>query len=187
MDSNLTPPIQGRKTRLVPFADHHLANPAYLAWLRDHEVVRTLNLPSYLIAPIPFAEVESYCRRLMSSETDRFFAIELDAGQDFIGTLKVGAINRYAGTADIGIMIGRRDLWGQGLAYDAISAVCNRLFRVEGFRRLTAGAMEINPRMIRVFEKLGFKREGCFRRQDRLGDDYFDHIHLGCLAPEFVG
>lgn len=179
--------IDGKMVRLAPFSLRHRDDPAYLGWLRDREVIRTLNLPGYMAKPVSQEEVQAYCDRVMASETERFFAIERKAEGDFIGTLKVGSINRYAATADIGIMIGRRDLWGRGLAHDAIAAICRRLFRAEDFRRLTAGAMAINPGMIRAFEKLGFQREGCFRQHDRLGDDYIDHIHLGCMAEEFVG
>ncbi len=184
---NPTSVIEGSSVRLVPFAARHRDDPAYLGWLRDHDVIRTLKLPGYMAKPVSLAEVQGYCDRVMASATDRFFAIERKAEGDFIGTLKIGSINNHTSTADIGIMIGRRDLWGRGLAQDAIAAICRRLFRSEGFRRLTAGAMAINPGMIRVFEKLGFQREGCFRAHDRLGNEYIDHIHLGCLAEEFAG
>ena len=178
--------LKGARVRLVPFSRRHLEDPNYLGWLRDHEVVRTLNLPQYLEAPISFSAVEDYCRKIMQSPTDRFYAIERNEPGDFIGTLKVGTINTYAGTADIGIMIGRRDLWARGLATDAVAVACRYLFAIDGMRRLTAGMMANNPAMIRVFEKLGFQREGCFRLHDRVDDDYVDHIHLACFKDEFV-
>jgi len=180
-------PLSGEKIRLAPFSRQHLQDPAYIGWLRDAAVVRTLNLPSYLEKPVSFAEISAYCERVMSSATDQFYAIELHAPALFAGTLKVAGYNAYTATADIGIMIGRRDLWGQGLASDAVRTICRDLFGRQGLRRLTAGSMAINAGMIRVFEKLGFRREGCFRRHDRLGDEYIDHIHLGCFADEFVG
>lgn len=179
--------VSGERTYLEPFSENHLADATYLGWLRDHEVVSTLNLPRYLETPVPYEEVAEYCRNLMRSPGDLFFAIHLAGNGDFIGTAKAGHINHYAGTADIGIMLGRKDLWGQGLATDALAALCHHLFADTGLRRLTAGVMAINPAMICVFEKLGFRREGVFREQDRLGNDYIDHIHLGCLESEFAG
>jgi [ribosomal protein S5]-alanine N-acetyltransferase len=178
--------LQGRLCRLEPFTEHHLANPEYLAWLRDAEVVQTLNLPSYLEKPVSFEEVEHYCDALLESQNDLFFAIHPPDDGGFIGTAKAGHINWFSGTADIGIMIGRKDAWGQGMASDALAILCTYLFADTGLRRLTAGVMATNPAMIRVFEKLGFQREGIFRQQDRLGDEYIDHIHLGCLKDEFT-
>lgn len=187
MDSDLRPArLEGRLCWLEPFGEAHLRDPDYLAWLRDYEVIRTLNLPSYW-EPVPFAEVERYCRALMASANDRFFALHDKADGRFVGTLRAGHIDWLARTADIGVMIGRRERWGRGLAKDAIAALCRWLFDDVGLRRLTAGAMAINPAMIRVFERLGFRREGVMRQHDRLREGGFcDHVYLGCFRDEFM-
>lgn len=187
MDGAMTGPLRldGARVVLREFGHGHMRDPAYRGWLRDPDVVGTLNLPAYLAAPVSVAEIESYCARVMASPTDLFLAIH--DGEVFVGTIKAGGIDRYAGHADIGIMIGRKDRWGQGLATDAIATLCRHLFEAEGLRRLTAGSMATNPGMIRVFEKLGFRREGVFREQDRVSEtEYCDHIHLGCLRGEFT-
>jgi RimJ/RimL family protein N-acetyltransferase len=181
------PIIDAGRLRLVPFGPDHLADPAYVGWLHDARVVAPLNLPRYLAGEVSEAEISEYCQRLIQNDDVWFFAIVMAESQRFIGSLKAGPINRYTGTADLGIMIGATDLWGQGFAQDALFALAHRLMNGEGLRRLTAGAMANNPAMIKVFEKLGFKREGVFRGQDRQGDAYIDHIHLGCLAGELRG
>ena len=178
--------LEGRLASLVSFAKRHLEDPAYLGWLQDGEVVRTLNLPRYVDSPVTFKEVAAYVDAVNASENDLFLALHLTDDDTFVGTVKAGRIDWHAGTADIGIMIGRKDLWGRRIATDALATLCRHLFEVVGLRRLTAGVMATNPAMIKVFEKLGFQREGVFREQDRLGDDYIDHVHLGCLKPEFL-
>ncbi len=179
-------PLRGQQIALLPFEEVHLRDPQYLTWLRDRDVVRPLNLPAYYNNQVSFAELEAYCQRLWQSATDYFYAIEwLPAGR-FIGTAKLGMIDTYANTADVGIMIGARDAWGRGLATDVIATRCQNAFGQLGSRRLTAGAMAINPARIRVFEKLGFRREGCARQHDRVDDQYVDHIQLGCMRQEFV-
>ena len=177
------PTLVGRSVRLVPFSEAHLADPSYLGWLRDIDVVGTLNLPKYVSGEVTEAEIADYCRRLIASPDIFYFAIIVD-GVGFSGTAKAGPIDRYAGTADVGIMIGRKDLWGRGLASETIGLIAQHLFEAVGLRKLTAGSMASNPAMVRVFEKLGFRQEGVFRAQDRVGDDYVDHIHLGCFRDE---
>lgn len=179
------PELAGDTFILTPFAERHLQDPQYVSWLRDPAVVETLNLPRYLSGAVTQDEIRKYCRHQMAAETVWFYAIELAEGHGFVGTLKIGSINLYAGHADLGIMVGRRDLWGSGIASRTLSRVAEHLFSDLGLRRLTAGAMATNPAMIRVFEKLGFQREGTFREHDRIGDRYVDHIHLGCLRQEF--
>ncbi len=175
--------LEGRVSRLLPFTAAQRDDPAYLGWLNDHEVVKTLNLPDYL-APVPYAKAAAYCDAMMASEHDLFLALHLRSDDRFVGTLKAGHIDWHAGTADIGILIGERAVWGQGLAADSIHVLARHLFGTVGLRKLTAGSMANNPAMLRVFEKLGFAREGVFRAQDRLGDAFFDHVHFGCFADE---
>lgn len=178
--------LTGSVIRLVTFQDRHLHDENYLGWLHDYDVVKTINKRDYL-RPVSFAEVERYCTQLMESPTDRFFAIHHARDDAFIGTLRVSKIDRETRTADVGILIGNKSYWGRGVATDAISTIGVYLFDRLGMRKLTAGLMGINLAMLRVFEKVGFQREGVFREQDLFEDRYVDHIHLGCFRQEFRG
>lgn len=184
--NRMRPELLGAKTKLVVFSECHVEDPAYLSWLHDVDVVRTIGRPDYVLKPVELSEVQAYVEAVSSSENDLFMAMHLRETGQFVGTVKAGHIDWYSGTADIGIMIGVREQWGQGLGTDSLSALCGYLFDEIGLRRLTAGVMAINPAMVRVFEKLGFRIEGKSRQHDRLGDDYIDHIELGCLRSEFL-
>ena len=176
--------LEGERTCLVSFSEAHRDDPAYLNWLRDPDVVRTLYLPDYLAGPVPYKDVKTYCDRMIRSETDLFLALIDKTDDRFVGTLKAGHTNWYAGVSDIGIMVGDKDTWGKGFAQDAIFTLCHYLFQTVGLRKLTSGAMSINPAMIKVFEKLGFQREALLRAQDRTEDGYCDHVHFGCFPDE---
>ena len=178
--------LAGKLATLVPFTESHGRGANYASWLRNPEIVKTLNLPSYLESPISEDDVRDYYCNMISSPTDFFFAVLLNENGRFIGTAKAGHIDFFAGHADIGVMIGEKSLWGMGIATDCLRALARYMFGEIDLRRLTAGVMASNPSMVRVFEKLGFQQEGCFREQDRLGDLYIDHIHLGCLKKEFI-
>ena len=178
--------LAGKLATLVPFTETYGKDAVYLGWLRNPDIVKSLNLPSYLEAAVSADVVQNYYRTIISSPTDFFFAVLLNKNDRFIGTAKAGHIDFYAGHADIGVMIGEKSLWGLGIATDCLRALARYMFDEIGLRRLTAGVMANNPSMVGVFEKLGFQKEGCFREQDRLGDLYIDHIHLGCLKKEFI-
>ena len=193
MDRNLKPAdllrppglrISGRIAHAVPFSEQHLRDPAYLSWLHDPEVVRTIGRADYVAAPVPFGEVKTYCKQLMSSDKDLFLALYHTADNRFVGTLKAGHIDWDRGMADIGIMIGEKDYWGRGLATDAIGALSLHLFDALGLRRLTAGAMSVNSAMVKAFEKLGYRREGVLRSQTRHEGGLCDHVLLGCFRNE---
>jgi len=176
--------LAGSRARCVRFSMRHLEAPDYAAWLNDPTVVRTLNLPSYR-GGVSFETLRDYCEGLMASPNDLYLAIHDRADDAFVGTAKAGHISWHAGTADIGIMIGRRDRWGRGLGGDAVSILCAHLFENVGLRKLTAGAMAINPAVVRLFENLGFRREAVLRRQDAVDDGYCDHLLFGVFRDEF--
>lgn len=176
--------LQGKQVWLQPFTVAHIDAPAYYAWLTDYEVIKTINRADYL-TPVRIEEVRRYCEAVMASPKDIFFAIHLASDDRFVGTLRVGGLNWRAGTADIGILVGDRTVWGRGVATDAIRIVGNYLFNSLGLRKLTAGLMAVNPSMLKVFARLGFREEGVLRQQDRYEGGYCDHIYLGCFKDEF--
>ncbi|MDJ0949930.1 MAG: GNAT family protein [Alphaproteobacteria bacterium] len=178
--------IDGQVSYLEPFAERHLVAPAYLGWLHDYEVIKTLNLLDYVESPPSLEAVRRYCEGLWASRNDMLFALHDRSDDAFVGTVRVGHIDWRAKTGDIGIMIGARERWGRGLATDAIGALARYLFDDVCLRKLTAGAMANNPAMLRTFERLGFRREGVLRRHDLFEGDYVDHVYFGCFENELV-
>jgi CMP-N,N'-diacetyllegionaminic acid synthase len=176
--------IQGGKIYLKEFSEDNLYDPRYIQWLRDIDVVKTIGRPEYL-KPIPLLEVEKYVRGLFSSKNDYFFAIYLKGNDEFIGTLKIGSIDWYSKTADIGIMIGNKNYWGKGISKDAVAAACDYAFRKLKMRRLTGGCLSVNVAMGKCFERTGFKKEGVHRNQVPFESDYVDHSIYGMFKEEF--
>jgi len=177
--------LEGTLSSLMTFTNRHLHDAAYLAWLRDYEVVKTLNRPEYL-TPIPFEPVREYCEALMRSPRDIYLAIHHGLDRRFIGTVRAARIDPEARTADIGILVGDKSYWGRGIATDSVRTLARYLFDALGLRKVTAGLMSTNPAMLRVFTKLGFQEEGRFRQQDCFEGRYVDHLHLGCFRNELA-
>lgn len=176
--------LRGKKVTLVPFSEENIESPEYFDWLTDYEVVKTINRLDYIM-PVSREAVREYCRSVLASKSDIFFAIRLCGDDRFVGTLRVAQMNWRSQTAEIGIMVGDRNVWGQGVATDAIRIAGTYLFRNLGLRKLTAGLMAVNEPMRRVFLALGFQEEGRLRLQDRYEETYCDHIYLGCFKDEF--
>lgn len=176
--------LEGKISYTVPFDTQHLNNEKYFNWLQDYEVIKSINRLDYVV-PVRFASVKEYCEKVMNSNADIFFAIYYKKDNEFIGTLRVNSINWYTRSADIGILIGNKKYWGRGVATDSIFVVSKYLFDILGLRKLTAGLMDINPAMQKVFEKIGFQVEGRLRQKDYFEGNYVDHILMGCFKDEF--
>lgn len=72
------------------------------------------------------------------------------------------------GTADVGIMVGCRTVWGQGIGSDAWSTMLAWLLETVGVRKVTAGTMRCNLAMVRLMEGSGMVLEAVRPMQELL-------------------
>jgi [ribosomal protein S5]-alanine N-acetyltransferase len=180
--------LDGKKTYLVPFEQRHLDDPRYFEWLTDLEVMRFIGRDEYL-RPIQFERVREYVQAVWASPFCSFFAVYVQAGDVFIGTVKLNYLDQSglsSRTADVGVMIGDRTCWGTGMATDALRTICRYAFETLGARKLTAGAIAGNDAVIKAFLRIGFVEEGRLRQKVFLAGEYLDHVLLGCLRGELI-
>lgn len=147
--------IETRRLLIEPFSERHLTK-RYVSWLNDPLVVR-------FSAQRKKRHALASCRKYLRSYKGTphyFWAISTKGG----GLGHIGNINAYIDSfnqlADIGILIGERLVWGQGYGCEAWSAVCNYLFKKVGIRKITAGTLSINSRMLSLMKKTGMVDDG---------------------------
>lgn len=169
---------------LREFSEENLHDEKYFKWLRDLDVVETINRIEYIL-PIKFSEVEKYVNNLWNSSHDAFFSIYTKDKNEFIGTQRVSEINWRTGTANLGILIGEREYWGKGIAKDSISVICDYCFNKLSLRRLVANTLATNIAMGKCFERLGFKLEGILREDSLIKGKYVDRNLYGLFKNEF--
>ncbi|MBI3021855.1 MAG: GNAT family N-acetyltransferase [Candidatus Omnitrophica bacterium] len=154
----------------------------YLGWLNDSEVTRFLEVGRQRST---HQTVRRYLTRFHGSRTDFIFAmIDRKTGRH-IGNVTVNRIHRVDCTADTGLMIGRKDLWGKGYAYEAWSLVLAHAFRDLGLRKVVATVVVDNVRSLRALKKLGFHVEGVLRQERFVNGTYKDVVRLGLFSHEF--
>lgn len=78
-------------------------------------------------------------------------------GQDPVGSLQLKRINRELGTCEIGIILRDDSVKNRGIGSRAILLAMIAARDEYGLRIMTGDTKERNKRMIRVFEKLGFR------------------------------
>lgn len=85
-----------------------------------------------------------------------------------VGGEAVGAVGFVPGrdierfSAEIGYWLGE-DLWGRGIATEALALVTDHIFTELNFLRLFALPFADNPGSVRVLEKAGYAREAVLR------------------------
>jgi [ribosomal protein S5]-alanine N-acetyltransferase len=113
------------------------------------------------------------------------FAIRVDgrlAGQVTLDNVVRGALR----SGSVGYWIDR-EVAGRGLASLAVALVCDHAFGPAGLHRVQADIRPENLPSQRLVERLGFRREGLFRRYLDIDGDWRDHVSYALLAEDVPG
>jgi RimJ/RimL family protein N-acetyltransferase len=164
------PTAAGKRVRLRPFCRADL--PQVIAWRRDDEVRRGA---SWSDAPFGAREAQRWLRAVTDGvDPSRLtFAVEIRAPARLVGLTTLTRIDRRAGTAYFGVVIGEKDCWGQGIAHEALRLMLRRAAAL-GLRKVLLEVAADNPRAIALYGRAGFETEGVLRRQIARGRDLVD-------------
>jgi RimJ/RimL family protein N-acetyltransferase len=111
----------------------------------------------------------------------RNFAIEVDG--EVAGSIGISPFDGvYARSAEIGYWIAE-DLWGRGIATDAVRAATGHAFRAFGVVRVQAAVFAWNEASMRVLEKCGYAREGVLAKSVFKDGELIDSVLYAILAP----
>ncbi len=162
----------GKRVILQLFSSRDI-DESYIGWLNDQDVVRFSN-QRFLRH-----NSESCLRYLASFEgtANMFVSILRLSDKSLIGTL-TAYIVRYHGTADVGIMIGDKSVWGSGYGQDAWNLFINWLLEREKIRKVTAGTLACNFGMIKLIERSGMSLEAVKRAQEIVDDQPVDILYF---------
>ena len=92
----------------------------YLRWLNDPEVSRFLETRH---RPQSMQTIREFVERVNARDDEFLFGIFLKKDGRHIGNIKIGPVKADHSLADVSLLIGERDCWGQGIATDAIRAI----------------------------------------------------------------
>lgn len=87
---------------------------------------------------------------------DEEFLILLRAGDRPIGFCGLFGISSDEGTAELGILLGEKDCWGQGYGPEALQVLLDHARDELGLCRISLCVHATNTRAIRAYEKVGF-------------------------------
>lgn len=147
------PVLTGKRLKVRTFVQEDISD-AYIGWLRDPEVTRYSN---QRFRRHDDASSKSYFDSFANSH-NRFLLIEKLEDESALGTLTVYVAPPH-GTADIGIMVGEKSVWGRGYGQEAWDLVVEWLMGEASIRKITAGTLALNKGMVRLLERSGMHLE----------------------------
>ncbi|GIE87712.1 N-acetyltransferase [Actinoplanes regularis] len=139
-------------------------------------------------APFELDRAETAVRNFAASSPDQpgwfQYAIEHAAERVLIGDVAVRLHENHK-QAEIGFTVATA-YQKMGFATEAVSAVLDRLFRLQGLHRVMGECDARNTASAALMERLGFTREGLLRQQTFIKGEWTDDLLFGILAPEWL-
>jgi RimJ/RimL family protein N-acetyltransferase len=174
-------PFEGRLVRLR--AREPEDEPLFYQWINDPEVTE------FLSARYPFSHRQER-EWLESTAAPSFngagFAVETLADRKLIGSVDLRTGLPENRSAALGIAIGDKAYWDGGYGTDTMRTVCRFGFEMMNLHRIELEVYAENARARRVYEKVGFKVEGCRREAHYKRGAYIDMIVMGLLEGELI-
>ena len=139
-------------------------------------------------APETLEETQKTLDRILNRPSDSGhidFAIHRKVDDALIGFGMIAHIDPYNRHCDLGISMGYdKTNWGKGYAREALQAVITYCFTELDLNRIGVQIYEFNARSMRLFEGLGFRREGT-KRQYIFKDGVFkDEVQYSLLRED---
>jgi RimJ/RimL family protein N-acetyltransferase len=158
--------------------------PALAAYRSDRDVARYQSWE----APFGLDRAEDFVGYMAGADPDRpgwfQWAVELTEEKALIGDVGVG-LHENLMQADIGFTLAR-GRHGRGYATEAVRAVLDRLFTIQGLRRVSAECDVRNVSSARLLDRVGFTREGLLRSHTWINGEWTDDLLFGLLAEDWL-
>ncbi|MDD4990070.1 MAG: GNAT family protein [Candidatus Pacebacteria bacterium] len=101
-----------------------------------------------------------------------------------IGQINYNKIDLENKKVELDIIIGNEEKMGKGYGTDALKTLMKYLFDNFDINKILIEARLNNPRAIKAYEKVGFKKEGLLRQEDYFEGKFTDCVKFGILRSE---
>ncbi|MFQ5880858.1 MAG: GNAT family N-acetyltransferase [Candidatus Methylomirabilales bacterium] len=167
--------------RLRPLEEADLERT--LRWVNDPAVAQGVNR----VLPVTRLEHAEWYRRLVTDRTQVAFAIERTEDPAHIGNCGLRGLDPRVRQGELWIYLGEQAEWGKGYGRDATRALLRYGFESLNLHRVVLTVVADNHRAIRLYEALGFVREGVLRDGAYLEGAYRDLMVMAMLRAEYDG
>lgn len=130
-------------------------------------------------------DAREFIHRISLSPDTLTRAIVIRDGDRHVGNIALQRINTLYRSADLSILLGARDVWGQGYGLEAARLICAHGFSQLNLHRIACGTFAENVAMQRLALALGMRPEGLRRDAAFKNNRFIDVIEFGVLHDEF--
>jgi RimJ/RimL family protein N-acetyltransferase len=171
--------LEGENIRLGYFAEKDLEN--ILEWHTGELFMRHLDA-----VPVKPRTKDDLKKQWLEEASDVFrFAVIHKGTEKVIGFAEVNGVLWTHKTAWVSLGIGSEEHWGKGYGGEALLCLIDYAFNELNLHRLQLTVFSYNSRAIKLYEKIGFKKEGAFREFMERNGQRYDMFLYGLLRREW--
>lgn len=181
-DAKRSSALDGGEVRLRPLVEEDI--PLLTRWLFDPEILHWLQLSE---DPAELRTEEAVRERFERMQADPFtetWRIDAVEGRP-VGQIELVDIHPLQRRAEMHLLVGEKDTWGRGYGTRAVRRLLGHAFEDLRLRRVSTMADADNTRVIRLFERCGFEREGLLRRHRLRHGQPVDMVIVGILEEDY--
>jgi len=174
--------IVGKRVRLR--ALHRDDLPRFVAWFNDPDVIHGLDT----VYPMRVEDEEAWFAALSERHAaERPLSIDVynESGWVHVGSCNLNDLDWRVRKAEIGIAIGDKSYWDQGVGAEAMRLMLGHAFDTLNLNRVYLHVYAHNERAIHLYAKIGFREEGRLRQDHFFQGQYVDTLVIGILNGEF--
>ena len=154
-------------------------------WRNDREVTDSLGGSTFFVSSIREKDWVSHV--VKNDRNDIRLAICLADNNKHIGNISLTSINWINRSAVYSIFIGEKSEWGKGYAGEASRLILDYGFKELNLHRIHLTVKPDNLRAQKLYENMGFKKEGVLRESVYKNGAYVDMICMAVLKSEYNG
>lgn len=161
--------------------DLNFLSEEYVNWLNDTEVNKYLETKgSYTIDKLESFLLDVQNRNIF------FWAILRKDTKKHIGNIKIDPINKLYRNGEYGILIGDKFSWGMGFAEEATIKILDYCFSEKvNLRKITLGVVKDNLPALKLYKKLGFNEEGCYKNHSFHNHKWCDVVRMAKFNDKY--
>jgi len=146
---------------------------SYVDWMQDEEAIQFLEsrFKKYTLD-----DIKKYIEQTNDGINNFMFGIYLKEKDEHIGNIKIGGIDHIHRFANVGVLIGNKEMWGKGYGTEAIKMATQYAFNELDLHKLIAGIYANNIGSYNAFMKAGYREVGRLRNHRLYKEKFVDEI-----------
>jgi len=175
--------LEGENVKLTAIDDADI--PIIEEWFNDIRFLRHYDMVPAI--PKNLKQVAEMIKYYNDSQEKYIFAVRTKDNNRIIGVAGFDEIIWSNGVSTVFIGIGNNEFTGKGFGTEAMRLLLDYGFNELNFYRIQLNVIAYNERAIKLYEKLGFIREGTLREFIFRDGKRYDMYVYGLLRHEWGG